>query len=156
MDREICFTYTPALLRYAAWTFWLRYLGWGSLIVQAITLILFTYFYSIDRSSWFTGMFGFLFLFGLAVFTFGYLAIVRRSMDQYHKMRSPQVTFWFSEDVVHTKSDLGVAEVPWVTIDKLWKSSHVWLLMVTKFNYVTLPTDSLDDELKQLISTKLE
>ena len=156
MDREITFTYTPALLRRAAWSFWLRYVGWGGLIAEAIALVLFAYFYSTDRGSWFTVMFGFLFLFGLAAFVFGYLAIVRRSMDQYRKMRSPRVTFQFSDETIHTKSDLGAAEMPWGTIDKLWKSSHVWLLMVTKVNYVTLPADALDDELKQLISSKLE
>lgn len=156
MSREIIFTYTPTLLRRAAWNFSLRYFGWGGLIAEAVALILFTYFYSTDSGSSFTVMFGFLFFFGLATFVFGYLAIVRRSMEQYRKMRSPQVTFRFSDETIYTKSDLGVSEMPWGTIDKLWKSSHVWLLMVTKVNYITLPADALDEELKQLISTKLE
>jgi hypothetical protein len=77
-------------------------------------------------------------------------------MEQYRKMRLPQVTFQFSEASIRTTSDLGTAEIPWRTIDGLWKFPTVWLLMLTKANYVTLPAAALDAELRQLITSKLE
>ncbi len=156
MDREIHVQYTPELLRVDAWSFWRRYVGWGGFIAAILTLVSFLYLVSTGERSWLTVLLGM--IAGLAALMLGggYIGILKRSSDQLRKMSSPIVQFRFTDAALYTRSDLGAAEIPWHGIDGLWKFSKVWLLMITKVNYITLPTEVLDDELRQFIAAKTE
>lgn len=154
VDRELTFTFTPALVRAAALRFWASYFGWAAGIsVLAVAAVGF-YFLSVDASvgRWFLAVAAF----GVLMFVVGGFTTVRRGMGQLRRMAKPVMTIRFTDDQIEPKSDLGSAQIPWSAVYGLRKYSNLWLVMLTKANYMTLPIDNLDQDLRDFISSKIE
>jgi hypothetical protein len=155
MEYDRIATYTPALLRIAAWYFWRYYIGWGGIIAVVLPLGIFLSGWTRGSRSWLVYGALFVVLFGLLAFVMGYVLLVQRSLGQLRKMHTPVVQFTFTDSGLRSRSDLGSAEIPWRTIEQVLAAPQAWLLMTTKVNYITLPAAILDDEVRQLILRKV-
>ena len=156
MNQEIEATYTQELFKFAVWKFWMRSIGVGGAIGFAIVCIGFCYFLISGDRSWFVGFLGSVVglcvLFGLVL----YFVTLNRSMGKFRQMEKPVANFVFSDDRISINSDIGSTEISWKMIEKIWKYPSVWLVFITKQGYLTLPTASLDEELMEFISFKVE
>jgi hypothetical protein len=70
-------------------------------------------------------------------------------------MRSLEVAFTFSEEEVGIASDLGASMVPWRTFTGVIRAPKVWLLFLSRSQFVTLPLDAINEELRAFITSKL-
>lgn len=77
-------------------------------------------------------------------------------MEKFERMDEATARFRFTDESVGMESDIGATELKWKMIEKIWKYPDVWLVFIAKQGYVTLPTASMDDELKQFITSNIE
>ncbi|MEP6754153.1 MAG: YcxB family protein [Chthonomonadales bacterium] len=84
----------------------------------------------------------------------GYSTMLWRSNERYRRMASKEITFRFTGESVTTCSDLGTAEVPWRMMDKIRRYPEMWLLYFGKNAYIYVPTEKMDEGLKELILRK--
>lgn len=71
------------------------------------------------------------------------------------KAKEPVVRFTFDEDGMTTSSDLGHSSLRWDVFDEVIIGRGLWLLVYGKSGYVTLPEESLPDEVRALIRKKV-
>ncbi len=77
-------------------------------------------------------------------------------MDKFIQMEKPTAEFSFTDDYIGIESDMGKSELSWKLVEKVWQYPSVWLVFLEKQSYITLPTESIDEELKQFITLKIK
>jgi hypothetical protein len=156
MEREVTVKYSPELIKFAVWQFWVRSIGPRGFISFVVVLLAFVYFLIAGDRSWILGFLGS--VVGLCI-VFGVLSYniyLRRSMEKFKRMDTPTAKFRFTDDRIGIESDIGWTELSWKMIEKVWKYPKVWLVFIAKQGYVTLPTADIDDELQQFITRKVQ
>jgi hypothetical protein len=166
MDREISVRYTPQLVKTAVRCFWFRQVGWSTFISVCLVFAAFVYLLiARDRSwvyshwgpNWFLVVmivFGLLLLF-CVVFIKICLRSLKEALEELAKRKSAVVVWRFTEGHISTRSDLATVEISWELIKKVWRFPEVWLLFFSKDNYMTLPLQYVDNELRQFIAAKV-
>lgn len=91
----------------------------------------------------------------MGVMGWGYLLRLRQSETFLSKMSEPTVTFAFTDEGLRTQSELGASLLKWETFDEVLCFRSVWLLVYAKSGYLTLPTETLTAEVRDLIRSKL-
>jgi len=156
MEREITVRYSPELIKFAVRQFWVRSVGLGGFIAFAIASLAFVYFLITGDRSWILGLLGSIVGLCLVFGVLSYKIYLRRSMEKFKRMETPQAKFRFTDDRIGIESDIGWAELSWKMIEKVWKYPKVWLVFIVKQGYVTLPTAEIDEELRQFITRKIQ
>jgi hypothetical protein len=64
--------------------------------------------------------------------------------------------FRFTDDELFSETALGSSTIKWEAIKEIWQFPEVWLLFWTKWQYITLPTASLDEETRHFVLSKVE
>jgi hypothetical protein len=65
------------------------------------------------------------------------------------------VSYELSEEFMKAKSALGSVELKWESFKGIWIFPEVWLLMIDKANYMTLPADQISNEIKEFLKRKI-
>ena len=165
-NREISIRYTPQLVKTAVRCFWFRYVGWPTFISCCLVFAAFIYFLISRERSWPYSHWGptwylavmillGLVLFLCVVFITACFRSLKEALDELKKRKSAVVVWRFDEDHIRTRSDLAEAEISWKLIEKVWLFPEVWLLFFSKDNYMTLPVQDIDDELRQFITARV-
>lgn len=156
MNRDIEVTYSRELIKFVVWKFWMRSVGIGGILSFAIVCVAFVYFLFSGDRSWLLGfsgsVVGLCLVFGLVL----YFVTLNRSLEKFRQMDKPTANFRFTDDRIGIESDIGSNELSWKMVEKIWKYPLVWMMFIKKQGYITLPTASLDEELMEFISLKIE
>lgn len=151
MPLETTLIYSEPLLRHAAFCFWRRTVGAGSLIAIVILIAGLALRLASRDTSWFTGALATVLLFLLLFVVSIYLVHYRNVMAKFRAMGSPQATLSAGQDSFTVTSPLGSSTLVWSTVTELWRFDRVWLLLFSKAQFMTLPAACLSPELQALI-----
>lgn len=102
--------------------------------------------------SWTAGGLGFMLI---AISAFVASRSVRAAREKFAMMGNGRAVWTFSETTLGTKSELGMAEIPWRLVTKVWCFPEVWLLFFGTAGYSTLPTAALSPELQAFILSQV-
>jgi len=58
-------------------------------------------------------------------------------------MQAPMARFKLSEIDIAVASELGSATIPWSLVVEIWEYPELWLLLLSKSYFVTLPTQGV-------------
>ena len=152
---EVEVKYSEALIRKATIRFWVRFIAWDGFLAVAVLAMTVAYLAISGDRTWVIGFLGGLLLLVVVIGGAVYFTYLRRALAALRQMPSQTAIFSFDDKGVSCRSDLGSSQLNWSAIVKLWRFNEVWLLFVSKGVYMTLPTDCLTDETRQLILTKL-
>jgi hypothetical protein len=148
--------YTPELCK-AASRFHLRqFVDWKLLLAYAILIglaALEAYYRGLS-----TLVLCVLFLVGFSVFFYPmlYRAYVRRSLAFLERMKDPTVSFELDESAFRSRSSLGKSELKWEAFTHYRVSPKVWALYTARFDFISFPAETLDQEARELIQRKIQ
>jgi hypothetical protein len=143
---QLTLTYTPALVRRAAFAFVRRGMGKLALLGLAILFINAAPLSFSLRYRWLGGMW-----FGAATVLLILIVLVyfmhyRRGMARLRRMKMPHSTILLIAATFMLTADSGSWSVPWRTFTELWQFREFWLLLTSPNQYITLPMEGLSDD----------
>jgi hypothetical protein len=95
-----------------------------------------------NRSGW-VGLLAALIVLMPAVMLGAYAAHWRNTVGRIRQMQAPMARFTLSESDITMASELGSAIIPWSLIVEIWEYPELWLLLLSKSNFVTLPIEGV-------------
>jgi hypothetical protein len=148
--REVEVRYTDALVREAVRGFFWRRIrsSLDGTVRIALALVLGTLFWALwqgDRS-WFVGALGTTLILVAGVLIAAYRARQRDSLERYAAMRDPSAKFVFGDDALTVSSELGSSTMPWSAVTEIWEFPRFWLILFSRANFITLPTQTVSAE----------
>jgi hypothetical protein len=150
--------YSETLLRSAVSSFVFRaitrHLGTTFILAIAAVVGITIYLLAQNDRSWLVGFLSATVLFAGAFIAAVFLAHYRNTIGRFRQMRSPEATLAYDEQQFTLNSELGSATMPWSAITEVWRYPRYWLLIFSPSQFVTLPTDCLDQNTKDFISRK--
>ncbi len=150
-ERQVTFELDDGLYRRALNRFWLRAYGirqivWAGVVGPALIGLSFTAMRPVALAvCW--SLYAVLVVVSLA----SYFKYVRNAMRAQSKFENHSVTYRFSNRGVSVSSELGSTELKWRAFEKLWKRSDLWFLFLDKNQFLVLPADQLDEDLRAFI-----
>ena len=72
-----------------------------------------------------------------------YAAHWRSTVGRIRRMQVPMSRFTLNDMELSVASELGTATIPWALIVEVWEFPELWLLLLSKSYFVTLPTDGV-------------
>ena len=84
-----------------------------------------------------------------------YVARYRESVNRFRRLKDPRARFVFREADLTVTSELGSFTVSWSAIIRLWQFPRFWFLFLSKAQYVTLPTDGLEESTLSFVRSKV-
>jgi hypothetical protein len=155
MNREIEVKYSKQIIKFAVWKYWIRSIGIGGFISFAFLVVGFLYVLISGDRSWFLGVLGAVVGLSVLFAIVLYFVTLKRSMEKFLQMDKPTAIFHFTDERIRIVSDIGSSELSWKMIEKIWTYPSVWLIFISQQGYFTLPTASLDEDLKSFILDKV-
>ncbi len=152
---QIQVRYTEALVKRATMRFWTRFIGWQRVVVLVLLAVLLTHLIIVGDSSWYVGVLGSVLAIAVISGSSVYFVYRRRALATLRRMNEPTATFSFSDTGLSTRSNLGGGDIAWRAVTRVWTFPEVWLLFVAKGMYITIPTESLTDDVRQFITNKV-
>lgn len=67
----------------------------------------------------------------------------RKTVGHIRRMQVPMARVNLNEWEMSVASELGIATVPWSLVIDIWEFPGLWLLLLSKSYFVTLPTDGV-------------
>lgn len=78
-----------------------------------------------------------------------------RTLASLARLEDGAVQFRFEEEGLGMNSSLGTSMLKWSTFERLWKFRDVWLLFISKQQYIVLPVVELPSEALELVDSKV-
>lgn len=157
--REVKVRYSEALVREAVRAFYWRTLrqrfGWTGALAFVVTLAALAFLVLADDRSWIVGFAGACLVFVVVILAFGYIAHYRNTMRRFRRMTNPEARFVFTERDFSVTSELGSATLPWSSVREVWAFPRLWLLLLSRSSFVTLPLEGVDQEVLSLVRAKV-
>lgn len=153
MDREIKVKYSLETINASVKAQWINLIGTSGFVLLGVLVIIFFYLLIFAESGWFFGFITALLLVYAGIVVFGYFRLRSFSMAKFRNMESPTAVFRFNNEGICVSADTGKTEVAWKLVEKILQTPKVWIILVAGGG-ITLPTGSLEDELKNFILEK--
>ena len=145
--------YTRASMLQATTCFWKRFFGLKGLAVLVALWVCVGLLWTAAPRDWLT----------IALVTSAvlvqilaigvYLSHRHRVLANLARLDDGVMEFRFGEEGLGLSSSLGTSMLKWATFERLWKFPDVWLLFISKQQYIVLPVDQLpSDALDQVDS----
>lgn len=80
-----------------------------------------------------------------------YVVHYQGSLARFRRMRVPEATLEGGEDRLTVRSDVGGSDVGWSAITEVWTFPDVWLLFLSRAQFITLGTADLDPAARDYI-----
>jgi YcxB-like protein len=84
-----------------------------------------------------------------------YAAHWRDTVGRIRQMQVPMARFTLNDAELSMASELGSATIPWPLIVEIWEFPGLWLLLLSKSYFVTLPTDGVPAPALQFMRDKV-
>jgi hypothetical protein len=150
-DFAVTLHYSEALVSRAVKLFWWRVIGWR--FVGALLLVFGSFLFLVasgDRS-WFVGFLGTVLVLGVSFALGLYLIHYRGSLQRLRRMRCPEATLELGKERFRISSDVGTSELAWSAVTELWSFPDLFLVFLSRAQFMTIPTDGLDTEVRDFI-----
>lgn len=132
-----------------------RRLRWSFLFAFLFGIGLFFLFFFYGVWAWLFTLLSIVLAAWVVFLVYVYYARLGAAEGFFDKANEPKVTFFFTENGVQTRSDLGSSDLKWQVFDEILKFRKVWLLVYAKSGYMTLPIDQMPAECLDLIDSKI-
>jgi len=128
---------------------WVIAIGFSGAIFWAIATI-------VDRDFTFvTGLFLGVMLAELAFLGFIGWSHWRGMREKLRTMTNPQAAVHLGDDDIAIEADTGSTRVKWTTIKDVWRLKKVWLLMLARNQFITLPLVGVPGDALAFITAKV-
>ncbi len=151
MTRTVTLHLSEPLLRRAVWRFWSRAVGWAGAAAFVLAVAMFSYLLATGDRSWEIGVYGTLLLLMVATAVALYLVHYRAAIGKLRLMKVPEVTIEMTPERLRITADSGVGEIIWPAIKEVWRFDEVWLLFLSRAQFITFPLADLDAEARDFI-----
>lgn len=148
-------TYSAADIQLAVRRFWWRTAGWKMLASVALTLSCLVMLLIAGDRSWLVGALGTVSAMGIAFLVLLYVVRYRHGISRLVAMGSPTALFSASQDSLAISSGAGTAKLNWPAFLAIWKFPEVWLLLVSRNQYITLPVDRVAPEFLDFVQERV-
>ena len=108
-----------------------------------------------NRSWWVGLMAAAIILIPIAVLAV-YAAHWSHTVGRIRRMQVPMSRFTLNDTELSVASELGTATIPWPLIVEVWEFPELWLLLLSKNYFVTLPTDGVPASALAFIRAKVK
>ena len=156
MHRQLILTYNKEFIKKANKHFWLRSYTLKTVIGDSLVASLFAYKWIKGDSSWLIGFLGMCVLVVLTIRFVTYFIPLKQGLSRFEQMQSKDVLLTLTDETFSAKSDLGLWEVPWRIIKKVWKFPELWLLFPAESGHFSLPISMLDSEAQKFIISQVQ
>ncbi|MES2296211.1 MAG: YcxB family protein [Pseudomonadota bacterium] len=137
---NVVLTYNKALVRQAVLSFWWRVVGLKFFIALAILATSLAMFIRDGDTSWRVGVLATVLGMGIVFIVALYLVHYRNALQRFMAMGSPLASLDISDAAFSVTSGAGSATIPWSTVTEVWRFKSHWLLLLSKSQFMTLPT----------------
>jgi hypothetical protein len=143
--------YTEKLMRSTAYRYWRKTIGSTGFILLVVIPMIFAIMWIFSYPQWALGLFGGLSIAWAGITLLSFFRFRKMHVNVYRRMENKTATFTFSESGVKAVSDNGSSEFGWKLVDAVYEYPDVWLLSLVRSTYLSVPTETLDDETKSFI-----
>ena len=143
--------YSESMVRLSVRAYWWRTTGWRFFITLLLISIGFGYLLISGDRGWYMGFLGAVLFIGIAMSIAVYVVHFNNGMAKLRAMGEPVATLRVSDSEISFESGAGSGSLPWRAITEVWKLPHIWLLMMSKAQFVTLPLDGVDEVVRDFI-----
>jgi len=84
-----------------------------------------------------------------------YLNHRHRVLASLDRLDDGVMEFRFDEEGLGLSSNLGTSMLKWATFERLWKFPDMWLLFISKQQYIVLPVDQLPSDALDLVDSRV-
>lgn len=156
MNESILLTYSKPLLRQAVFSFWQRSLGKICLFALAILVFMFVILVWERDLSWASGFIACALFVSLLFPLLVYVVHYRNAMTKLKAMGSSQAQLTLGEDNYTVSSSAGTSTLPWSSIKEIWKFKELWIILLSRAHFWTLPLQNLSSEDKAFIINQVQ
>ena len=148
--------YSEALVRRAVGAFWWRTTGVRYVVALSLVLLGLCLRVADGDRSWVVGLLGAGLALGVFFAVALYVVHYRGSLARFRRMRVPEATLEGGEERLCIRSDVGGSDVVWSAITEVWTFPDVWLLFLSRAQFITLGTADLDSAARHYIREKVK
>jgi len=131
---------------------------WLGLKLCAVALLLTGYLgwlvYTGNRS-WWVGLLAATIILIPCIVLAAYAVHWHNTVGRIRRMQVPMARFTLDDTQIAVASELGSATFPWPLILEVWEFPGLWLMLLSKNYFVTLPTDGVSASALQFIRAKV-
>ena len=155
MKYQFLLNYTEALIRQAAFHFWVRTVSKRFFAVLALCCGSFAYLLFTTEPGWEVGALGAILIIAMAFVALVYFVHYKKSMEKFRAMGSPVASFEVSDLDFSFSSSLGSTTLKWAAISEVWVFEDMWLFIFSKAQFSTIPLADIPDEAKDYILSRI-
>ena len=154
MNCQLTIQFTEEHIKYACRKFFVRYLGIKFPVLWTVMIVFFAQRVVAGKMDLLAGCALALVIVSVGVFVSAYFQRCGYALSQFRKT-GRVVSYDLSEEFFKAKSDLGSTELKWLAFKGIWIFPKVWLLMVDRATYLTLPQDQVGNDVKEFLKQKI-
>lgn len=155
MTFETTLVYNEPMLRKAVLRFWWRVIGIRFLLVLAALGLLLAFLIIQGDRSWSVGVLGTMVVMGGAFAAAVYVVHFVNVMGKFRGMGGAPASCVVDASSFIVTSRLGAATLPWSAFEEVWQFEDVWLLMLSKSQFVTLPLDCVPENMRRFMLERI-
>jgi len=154
MNYQFTIQFTEEHIKYACRKFFVRFVGVAFPVVCLLLAAFAVLRMAFGEMDWLAGICLAVAVLGLGIVVAAYVQRRAYSLSHFRKTGN-SVSYELSEEFMKAKSALGSVELKWESFKGIWIFPEVWLLMIDKANYMTLPADQISNEIKEFLKRKI-
>ncbi len=156
MQLRTTLRYSEQLIVQAVRLYWVRSVGFGLLAAVALMIAFLAWRLTEGDRSWVVGLAAAVVLLGVLMPVTVYVAHYRNSMGKFRRMVRPVAELVADQESVTISSDAGSSSLKWGLVKEVWRSETLWLLLLSKSQFMTLPLADLSAEMREFIIERVK
>ena len=155
MNVQFAIEFTEEHVKYACRRWFARYIGVGFPIMVLFLGVLIAGELMVGKTDWMFGALVVVFVMAVGINVAIYFRRINAAVSQLRKTEGATVAFEFSDERFKASSSMGSTELKWEAFKELWIFPKVWLLMLNRAIYLSLPADQLNEDVKRFLKQKI-
>ncbi len=151
MQYRTTLRYTEQLVAQAVRLYWRRTIDVRLLAVDAAMVAFLAWRLLEGDRSWVVGVVAAAVLLGLAMPVAVYVVHYRNSMGKLREMSRPLAELVVDDDAITLTADNGSGSMKWGLVKEVWRFESVWLLLLSKAQFITLPVADVPESMRAFI-----
>ncbi|UCD48935.1 MAG: YcxB family protein [Phycisphaerales bacterium] len=148
--------YTRDMMLRATTCFWKRHFGLHGLAALVLLWVGIAVLWLMAARAWHTVALSTGAVIVLILLVGVYFFHRHRALARLARLEDGAVEFRFEEEGLGIASSLGTSMLKWSAFERLWKFPDLWLLFISKQQYLVLPVDELPPEALELVDARVD